>query len=190
MLFDAAKSLSLFFLIILNLLKNIFSFSYCLIFLFEHAFEYLLIIFRSELETGICHIDGWNTNAVASILKILFRKLRNPLLEDLCYFSVSFLFNLPCSVVRCNFNLCCEFVKFNWTVKKTSNKYFYLLLSRRKQLEFHSNCIYQITSGMQWWLGKKCSNFSSIWKFLLDLFSCNSRHKFVAFFVIFCQNGH
>ena len=104
-------------LIILNLLKNIFNFSYCLIFSFEHAFKYLLIIFRSALETGICQINGWNTNAVASILKILFRKLRNPLLEDLCYFSVSFLFNLPCSVVRCNFNLCCEFVKFNWTVK-------------------------------------------------------------------------
>ena len=128
---------------------------------------------------------------MTSILKIFFRKLRNPLLGDLCYFSVSFLFKLTCSVVRCNFNLCCEFVKFNWTVKKTSNKYFYLLLSRRKQLEFHSNCIYQITSGMQWWLGRKCSNFSSMWKFLLDLFSCNLRHKFVSFcnmLIIFCQN--
>ena len=123
--------MSLLFLIILNLLKNIFSFSYCLIFLFEHAFEYLLIIFRSELETGICHIDGWNTNAVASVLKIFFRNLRNPFPGDLCYFSVSFLFILSCSVVWCSLNLDCECVKFNWAVKNEQQIFLFIAVKEK-----------------------------------------------------------
>ena len=126
-----AWTMFLLFLIILNLLKNTFSFSVCLIFSFEHAFEYLFIIFRSELETGICQIDGWNTNAVTSILKIFFRKLRNPLLGDLCYFSVSFLFIFSCSVVWCSLTLDCECVKFNWTVKNEQQIFLFIAVKEK-----------------------------------------------------------
>ena len=50
----------------------------------------MFIIFRSELETDGCQMDGFNINAVATALKAFFRELKSPLLRDSVLFSVSF----------------------------------------------------------------------------------------------------